>query len=217
MARRGDIYGWPLHPLVRSFRLLAQQTFLWMLVRLFYRVHVSGRENLRGLRGPVLFVPNHCLHSDNGILLTTIPLSWRWKLAVAAGADDIFGSRLRGTIAAILANAFPLARKGTLRRSMELVTARLDRRFSLLIYPEGKMTLGGPMQPFRPGAGLIAVRTAAPVVPVKLKVRHMSVIDRRGSRLRGEVEVVFGAPLRFGVETPPATATLRLQEAVAAL
>jgi long-chain acyl-CoA synthetase len=223
--RDTGIYGWPLSPLVRSFGLLLQQTLIYPLVHVFYKVKVTGREKLVGLRGPVMFAPNHCLHWDNGIILMAIPLSWRWKLAVAAAADDVFGNKLNGFASSILANAFPLAREGAIRRSLELLGARLDRHFSVLIYPEGKLTIGGPMQPFKSGAGLIAVEGATPVVPMKLKIGKVSVLDHldrsweksRSNGWRGDVEVVFGDPIYFPAGMPAGEATAKLQEAVAAL
>ena len=219
------IFGWPLSPFVRSVGLILQQFLVWPLVHVFYRVTITGTEKLRGLAGPVMFAPNHCLHWDNGIILTSIPISWRWRLAVAAAADDIFGNRLNGFFSAVLANAFPLAREGAIRRSLELLGARLDRKFSVLIYPEGKLTLGGPMQPFKSGTGLIAVEGGTPVVPMKLKIGNVSILDRldrkwepfRSNGWRGSVEVVFGDPIFFPVGTPAADATAKLQAAVAAL
>jgi long-chain acyl-CoA synthetase len=225
VKRDTGIYGWPLSPLVRSFGLLLQQTLIYPLVHVFYKVKVTGQEKLVGLRGPVMFAPNHCLHWDNGIILMAIPLSWRWKLAVAAAADDVFGNKLNGFASSILANAFPLAREGAIRRSLELLGARLDRQFSVLIYPEGKLTIGGPMQPFKSGAGLIAVEGATPVVPMKLKIGKVSVLDHmdrkweaaRSNGWRGDVEVVFGDPIYFPAGTPAGEATAKLQAAVAAL
>jgi long-chain acyl-CoA synthetase len=219
------IFGWPLSPLVRSVGLILQQFLLWPLVRVFYRVKVTGTEKLQGLAGPVMFAPNHCLHWDNGIILTSIPLAWRWRLAVAAAADDVFGNKLNGIFSAILANAFPLAREGAIRRSLELLGARLDRRFSVLIYPEGKLTLGGPTQPFKSGTGLIAVEGGTPVVPMKLKIGNVSILDHwdrkwepfRSNGWRGNVEVVFGDALYFPAGTAPADATAKIQAAVAAL
>ncbi|HUQ41149.1 MAG TPA: AMP-binding protein [Candidatus Limnocylindrales bacterium] len=219
------IFGWPLSPVVRSVGLILQQVLLWPLVRIFYRVRVTGTEKLHGLVGPVMFAPNHCLHWDNGIILTSIPIAWRWRLAVAAAADDIFGNRLNGIFSAVLANAFPLAREGAIRRSLELLGARLDRKFSVLIYPEGKLTIGGPTQPFKSGTGLIAVEGGTPVVPMKLKIGNVSVLDHwdrtwepfRSNGWRGNVEVVFGDPLYFPTGTPPADATAKIQAAVAAL
>ncbi|MGH2470948.1 MAG: AMP-binding protein [Candidatus Limnocylindria bacterium] len=225
VKRDTGIYGWPLSPLVRSFGLLLQQTLIYPLVHIFYKVKVTGQEKLVGLRGPVMFAPNHCLHWDNGIILMAIPLSWRWKLAVAAAADDVFGNKLNGFASSILANAFPLAREGAIRRSLELLGARLDRQFSVLIYPEGKLTIGGPMQPFKSGTGLIAVEGATPVVPMKLKIGKVSVLDHldrkweasRSNGWRGDVEVVFGDPIYFSSGTPANEATAKLEAAVAAL
>jgi long-chain acyl-CoA synthetase len=219
------IFGWPLSPFIRSIGLILQQFLLWPLVRIFYSVKITGTEKLEGLKGPVMFAPNHCLHWDNGIILTSIPVAWRWKLAVAAAADDVFGNRLNGIFSAVLANAFPLAREGAIRKSLELLGARLDRKFSVLIYPEGKLTIGGPTQPFKSGTGLIAVEGGTPVVPMKLKIGNVSILDHidrkwepfRSNGWRGKVEVVFGDALYFPAGTAPQDATNQLQAAVAAL
>jgi long-chain acyl-CoA synthetase len=165
----------------------------------------------------VLFTPNHCLHTDNAIILTHLPFRWRWRISIAAAADDIFGNPVQGFMASLMANAFPLAREGGVRHSLELLGARLDRGFSILVFPEGKLTVGGPLQPFKAGAGLIAVEGGTPVVPMKLHITKMSRIDGRGGSLRGEVEVVFGEPLRFDADTDAATATTIMEAAVAAL
>src|SRR6266545_2157192 len=178
VKRDTGIYGWPLSPLVRSFGLLLQQTFIYPLVHIFYKVKITGKEKLERLRGPVMFAPNHCLHWDNGIILMAIPLAWRWKLTMAAAADDVFGSKLNGLVSSILANAFPLAREG-----------------------------------------------ATPVVPMKLKIKKVSVLDHgdrkweasRSNGWRGDVEVVFGDPLYFPAGTPANEATAKIQSAVGAL
>lgn len=216
-APRSGIFGWQLHPIVRGVGLLAQEVLLQPAVKILYRRRISGREKLRDLSGPVLFAPNHCLHWDNGILLLAIPRGWRWKLAIAGAADEMFGNRLRGTLLAALTGAFPLAREGAIRRSLEVLGSRLDRDFSVMIYPEGKLTVGGPTQPFKTGTGLIAVDGATPVVPMRLKVRQMSIVDRIGWPLRGDVEVVFGDPIYFANDTDPQVATGRLEAAIAAL
>jgi len=213
------IFGWPLNPIARATGIVIQTLLLVPAFFSLYRVRVTGRERIRQLGGPVLFTPNHCLHNDVGIILTRFPIAWRWRLSVAAAADDIFGNPIRGYGAALIGNAFPLAREGAIRRSLELLGARLDRGFSVLIFPEGKLTVGGPTQPFKSGTGLLAVEGATPVVPMKLKVTRMSRLDARvpGYPWRGEVELVFGEPIHFAWDTDHAVATQRLEEAVAAL
>ena len=109
-------WGWPLSPLVRAVGVASQLFVMYPLATVFYRVRTTGMEALRDLDGPVLITPNHCLHLDNAIILSRLPLSVRWKLSVAAGAETIYGNRVKGVLASILANAFPLAREGSVRR-----------------------------------------------------------------------------------------------------
>jgi long-chain acyl-CoA synthetase len=212
-------WRWPLSPIVRAFGLACQVTLIYPFVHLFYRVRVTGLERLHHVDGPYLITPNHCLHLDNGIILTRLPFDIRWKLSVAAAADTIYGNPVQGVLASILANAFPLQREGGVRKSLELLGARLDQGFNVLIYPEGKLTVGGPLQPFKPGAGLIAVEGGTPIVPLKLKIHRMSIIDKRRlpAALRGDVELVVGEPIWFDSTMDHAAATTRLQAAVAAL
>jgi long-chain acyl-CoA synthetase len=219
VKRKPMRWSWPLSPAVRAVGLAFQLLLMYPFVALFYRVRTTGMEALHGLDGPVLITPNHCLHLDNAIILSRLPLSVRWKLSVAAGAETIYGNPFRGILASVLANAFPLSREGSVRRSLELLGSRLDRGYNILLYPEGKLTLGGPLQEFKAGAGLIAVEGGTPIVPVKLRINRMSIIDRRrpGGPFRGDVEFVVGSPIVFDSDTDAAVATLRLQEAVAAL
>ncbi len=215
------IYGWPLNPLVRATAIALQPLLLgWF--SLIYRIRVTGLERIRDLRGPALFTPNHALHNDVGIMLTHFPLGVRWRLSAAAAADDIFGNPVRGFVAAFIGNAFPLAREGAIRRSLELLGARLDRGFHILIFPEGKLTVGGPTQPFKSGTGLVAVEGGTPVVPMRLKVTRYSRFDADAPpdaprSWRGDVELVFGDPIHFAWDTDHAVATERLEAAVAAL
>lgn len=215
--RETGIYGWPLSPAVRTFGLAFQELLTVPFLALFYRVRIKGEHNLRGLEGPVIFTPNHCLHFDNAIIMSSLPFVWRWRLTVAAAADDVFGNPFRALAVSVLGNAFPLAREGGIRRSLELMGARMDRNFSVLIYPEGKLTVGGPTQPFLAGAGLVAVEGGTPIVPMKLNIHQMSRIDAPGQPWRGDVEVVFGEPMWFDSDTAPADATAALEAAVAAL
>ena len=138
--RKPGSWSWPLSPAVRAVGLAMQVLLIYPFIHAFYRVRVTGLDRLDGVRGPVLFTPNHCLHMDNAIILTRLPLGVRWKLSVAAGAETIYENPVQGVLASVIANAFPLNREGGVRKSLELLGARLDRGFNILIYPEGKLT-----------------------------------------------------------------------------
>lgn len=220
--RPTGIFGWPLSPLARAIGGGIMSLLVRPAYALAYRTDVSGLQHLRQLREPVMLIANHHLHNDVGLILSHLPSELRSRLSVAAAADDIFGNRLRGFGAALIGNAFPLAREGAIRRSLELLGARLDRGFSILIFPEGRLTVGGPMQPFKSGTGLIAVEGATPVVPMRLKVHRYSRLDSGAPagaprRWRGHVELVIGDPIHLPWGTDHAEATARLESAVAAL
>ena len=153
---------------MRAVGLGIQELLPVPVVWMAYQVRVRGEENLKGLEGPVIFAPNHCLHTDNMIILIHLPLIWRWRLSIAAAADDIFGNPLRGLVRPSSATRFhwPRGRGAPFARA---AGARLDRQFSILIYPEGELTVGGPLKPFKAGIGLVAVEGATPVVPMKLR------------------------------------------------
>jgi long-chain acyl-CoA synthetase len=221
------VHGWPLNPIPRAAGLALQELVTHPFVAVFYRIGIRGEDHLVGLEGPVIFASNHCLHSDYTIVLSTMPFVWRWRISVAASAERVWNNPVRAVGGSVLANAFPIAREGGVRRSLELLGARLDRRFNILIYPEGELTVGGPMKPFLAGTGLIAVESATPVVPTKLRINRMSWLDYywpsrnrpngNGASLRGDVEVVFGPPIWFTSDTTPDQATTQLEEALAAL
>src|SRR6185503_735983 len=218
-GRGAPAWRWPLSPVVRGLGIAIQVLLIHPFVSLFYRVRVTGMDNLDPYDGPFLLTPNHNLHLDNGIILTRLPLGVRWKLAVAAGAETIYENPISGILASVLANAFPLQREGGVRKSLELLGSRMDAGYNILIYPEGQLTNGGPIQPFKAGAGLIAVEGGSPIVPARLKIYRMSIIDKRRlpAPLRGDVELVIGKPIWFDSTTDHATATTQLEAAVAAL
>lgn len=219
-AKRGiGAWRWPLWPAVRAAGLAFQVLLMTPFVHLCYRVRTSGLDQLDAHDGPYLLTPNHCLHLDNAIILSHLPIGIRWKLSVAAAADTIYENKVRGVLASVIANAFPLQREGGVRKSLELLGSRMDSGYNVLLYPEGKLTVGGPLQPFRSGAGMIAVEGGSPIVPVKLRINRIAWIDARRlpSPLRGDVELVVGEPIWFDSTMDHATATTRLERALAEL
>jgi long-chain acyl-CoA synthetase len=142
-------------------------------------------------------------------------------LAIAAATADIFGPRhfglpIKGWLAQLLGNAFAFTRRGRKPARVDYLQGLLDRGWSVLIFPEGKLTVCGPMQPFKPGIGLLAVEMGVPVVPVRVDVVRRGYWEGAGRR-RGAIEVRFGEPIRFDGGADPADVTARLEAAVRAV
>jgi long-chain acyl-CoA synthetase len=218
---REPVRSWALAWPARFSRAVLWPTLCEPIVRTFYALEVVEAERLAGVPGPVIFAANHCAHLDNAFIIVALPKRFRRRLAIAAAAADIFGPRhfglpIKGTLAQLLGNAFPFARRRGPAR-VDHLQSLLDHGWSVLIFPEGKLTVGGPTQPFKAGTGLMAVESRTPVVPVRVDVLRPGPWEGGGRLSRGRVQVRFGAPMRFAADEDPGEATARLEAAVRAL
>ena len=208
--------GWGMRWWARMARGFFHQGAIFPLMTLAYGLKVSGSENLAGLTGPVLFASNHHLGLDNPLIFKAVTRRWRRKLAVAAAAE-LWSNPIWWVLNPLLGNGFPIARTGPIRPSLENLGSIMDRGWSVLIYPEGVLTVGGPMKPFMQGAGLVAVEGRVPVVPMRLDVAKFGSPSRLPLLRRGRVEIRFGPPLTFPPGTDYQQATSTIEEAVKAL
>jgi long-chain acyl-CoA synthetase len=208
--------AWPRWRPVRWLRRGLMTGLVFPLLRIGYTVDVRGREHLRGLNEPCLIISNHNMHLDQSMLLRSMPAGFRQRVTIAAAASDIFGNRLRGFFASLLGNAFPFAKEGSgVRESLEYVAKMLDEGWNVLIFPEGKLTVVGPMQPFKSGTGLLAVETGAPVLPMRIDVLRPGFYEGKWlPHPRARVRVNIGAPVRFAPGTSFTEATAILGQAV---
>ncbi len=200
----------------RPLRGMMQRVFIFPLLRWLYRLKVVGAPNIAELQGPVLFAANHSLRTDNGLLLKALPANHRKRLAIAAW-EELWQNPLYRVTHPLLGNAFPFSKQGSVRASLENLGRILDDRWSVLIYPEGELTVGGPIQPFRGGTGLVAVESGIPVVPLKLHIHSIGAPTSFPILSRGDVEVRFGAPLTFPRGTSYDRATEMIEQAVKTL
>ena len=118
----------------------------------------------------------------------------------------------------MLANVFPLARtRAGTRDGLRFAGALADKGYSILIYPEGRLTRDGSIEPFQAGVGLLAVRLQIPVIPIHLSGLYdiLSFDDRWPKR--GPVRVSFGGALSFRESQDYREVTQTIEEAVTSL
>ena len=207
---------WGMSWWCRPLRGLIQRVVIFPALRWLYGFRVVGASNVEGLEGPVLFAANHCLRLDNGLIIKAMPLRHRRRLAIAAW-EELWRNPAYRITHPLLGNGFPFSKEGAVRASLENMGRILDDGWSVLIYPEGELTVGGPMKPFRGGTGLVAVESGIPVVPIKLDILKIGSPTGFPMFRRGDVEVRFGSPITFERGTTYEEATARLEQAVRAL
>ncbi|MBI4201822.1 MAG: AMP-binding protein [Chloroflexi bacterium] len=188
--------SWGMSRWASIMRGALQRLLIFPSLSLLYRLQVTGQEYLGSIEGQVLFAANHNLYLDNGLIMKAFPEPWRRRFAIAAAAD-LWRNPLWAVVNPLLGNAFPFAKDGSVRASLDNLGRVLDNGWSVLIYPEGELTVGGPIRPFKSGTGLIAVEGNVPVVPLRLKVQRFGAPKPFPFLRRGHVEVCFGKPMVF--------------------
>ncbi len=208
--------AWPRWKPIIWLRRILLTGLVFPLLRVGYTVEVRGRERFGAVNQPCLVISNHNMHLDQAMLLRSMTPEFRRRIAIAAAASDIFGNRLRGFFASLLGNAFPFAKEGSgVRESLEYVAKMLDEGWNVLIFPEGKLTVTGPTQPFKSGTGLLAVETGVAVLPMRIDVLRPGFYEGKWlPHPRARVRVSVGEPIRFEPGTSYAEATERLEQAV---
>jgi len=205
---------------------------IWPLTCLMARPSVYGREHLKGLNGPVLFVSNHVTQVDVVFVLAALPTRLRHRLAVAMIGEMLKKFRQPDPDAAMLLrwismakyglvtalfNVFPLPQKTGFRESFRFAGESADRGFSILVFPEGGRTPNGKMQCFQSGIGVLAKELSIPVVP--MRIDGLYEIKKSGKRMAcpGTVTVRIGTPVRYSYDMGSAAIAADLQSRVAGL
>jgi 1-acyl-sn-glycerol-3-phosphate acyltransferase len=214
--------AWARKAPAKAARTILTAGALRAVVKAMANPEVEGLDRLADLleQDPlpsVIFAPNHHSHVDTPLIIATVPEEFRKQLVVAAAADYFFDKRLKGSLAALALNAFPIEREVTTRKSSDELRRLIDTGWSLVIYPEGGRSPDGWGQEFKGGAAYLSARTGAPVVPVFID--GTGAIYGKGMKRPkpGRTKVVFGAPLWPSDDENTRRFNARIEAAVTAL
>lgn len=185
-------------------------------LRLGYSVEVRGIRWFTTIEEPCLIISNHNMHLDQMMLMGAMPAGFRDRIAIAAASTDIFGNRARGFFARLLGNAFPFTKEGSgVRDSLETVARMMEAGWHVLIFPEGLLTVVGPMQPFKSGTAYLAVETGVEVLPMRIDVVKRGFYEGQWfPNPRARVRVTIGRPQRFAAGSDYDDVNTVLEQAV---
>lgn len=219
---------WPV-PWVRAF---VYYLLTWPATHLMAHPRVFGRENLRGVKGPVLVAANHVIYLDVGFVLAALPARLRYRLAVAMGGERLaemrrppadwfflrrWLQRMKYFLVVSLFNVFPLPKSSGFRESFRFAGDLADRGWSVLVFPEGELSPDGKLQTFRAGIGLLADNLKLAVVPLRIdgafEIRQEGSLFNRPGRIR----VHIGVPVKFPAGSDPQEIARELERRVAEL
>ena len=150
--------------------------FLRCLLRLLYRVEVTGMEHYRQAGKRVLIVANHVSLLDGVLLYAWLPDDLRFAINTQIAARPQFKPFLRCADLYTLDPTNPLSVKSMVRFLRE------DRK--AVIFPEGRITSTGGLMKIYEGPGLIADRAGATVLPIAIEGPQYTTFGYLGERKR---------------------------------
>lgn len=129
------------------------------LMKLITKLEVYGLENVP-LEGPLLVVANHVHFADPPLLGAVLP-----RKVIFMAKSELFRTLFIGLIVRAY-EAFAVRRGEGDTRAIRRAVKVLSKGGALGMFPEGTRSRNGQLQPGRPGAAMIALRTGATILPV---------------------------------------------------
>jgi len=132
-----------------------------ILSKLFFRVRVSGQENLPNSGGFIL-ASNHISYFDPPLVGCWVRRELYFFAKKELFEHKLFGSLLRRV------NALPV-RRGTIdRKALKAAIDAVRGGHGLTVFPEGTRSRSGILKPPKVGVGMIARQAECPIVPAYL-------------------------------------------------
>lgn len=182
------------------------------LYKVFLRIEIKGKENLLGLKGPIILAANHTSELD----VTATPLLFPffspllpvYFVSAPKEAFTTFGWRnyIYGGIFFNVLGGYAI-HSGHKDYSVSLTDhlQLLKKGGTVYIFPEGKRTLDGNLNPARGGLGYLAFESKATVVPIVINTFHAlswKVFLLRRRKVVIEILKPINAEELFGTDQP---------------
>jgi acyl-[acyl-carrier-protein]-phospholipid O-acyltransferase/long-chain-fatty-acid--[acyl-carrier-protein] ligase len=157
--------------------MVVLKIILRWLLRLLYRVQVHGLDNIERAGKRVLIVANHTSFLDAVFLAAFLPGSITFAVNTHVAKRRLFKPFFALTRIFPMDPTNPLSTKSLIRYLQQ------DERAA--IFPEGRITVTGALMKIYDGTGLVADRSGAMIVPVRIDGAQYTPF----SRLRGRVRL----------------------------
>lgn len=174
------------------FYWFVQYFLVWpiagIILRIFYKIEVRGRENLDGVKPPLIMASNHKTLLDGFIIVVSFP--WLSPILPGRYMTEEFDfrsmalriiSRLRILkLFYLLTGGFPSGRGQGIENAIKIPARILKNGGTVLMFPEGFLIRGDELGYFYHGTSALALVSKAPILPVHIKIS------------RGRIRVTFG-------------------------
>lgn len=175
---------------------------LTILFKLLYRVEVRGVEHLKAAGNRVMVIANHTSFLDPPLLAVFLPDTLTFAI------DTRMAKRWWIKPLLLLVESFPM--DPTNPSSLKSFIQYLQQDKKAIIFPEGRITVTGALMKIYEGPGLVADKSGAMLLPVRIDGAEYTPF----SRLKGRVRIRWFPKITLTIQkpkriTPPAEITGR--------
>lgn len=169
--------------------------FIRLLMRLLYRVEVSGMENYEKSGERVLIIANHTSLLDGILLYAWLPDTPVFAINTDIAAKKVFKPFLSFVRLFEMDAVNPISIKSVIRFIKE------DHK--VVIFPEGRITVTGTQMKIYEGPGLIADKSNATILPISIEGAQYSTFSymkgRGFTRLFPKINIVVLPPEKISI------------------
>ena len=178
--------------------------------KLLYRHKIYGIENIPS--GASILAANHVSFYDPPVLSISTPYEVQFL-----ARKTLFDSALLGPLIRRL-NAHPVSGKAQDVAVFKTILRLMKEGKKVIIFPEGKRSSTGKLQPIKPGISLLISRTNAAVIPSYIYGTFaVWPSSRKFPRLFGKTACVFGKPLYFSPKATQEEIALQIEKEILSL
>ncbi len=157
----------------------------------YFRWRVYGADRVPRT-GPAILAANHASLLDPPLVGAALKREICYLARESLFHNPLFGAMLRSW------NVVPVDRDGGGAAGLRAIMDRLQQGSAVILFPEGTRSMDGALQPARQGIALLAIKSEAPVIPIRV----FGTFEAYGRNMRlprpRPVTLKFGAPLDFG-------------------
>jgi acyl-[acyl-carrier-protein]-phospholipid O-acyltransferase / long-chain-fatty-acid--[acyl-carrier-protein] ligase len=178
-----------------------------LLLRLLFRVRLTGNAQ-EFANERTLIVANHESFLDGLLLAAFLPVNATFVVHTAVTRSAFFRLVLKFIPHLVVDSTSPLA--------IKVIVRLVETGTPVVIFPEGRLTITGSLMKVYDGAGFVAARTGAAVVPVRIEGAGRSYFGRLAGIFPRELlpRIHIAIQPRRSIPMPPlASAKLRRRRA----